>query len=155
MCQRSKKNHKFFIPVTNIIQKFNETFETDKLEKVKLQSKISFLQAELESVKDKSDANAESIEEEKVEINEIKIQATNNSNNVDRLDKKLRVATSCSFIANMGYNESGTFFLDTDGIGKGEVPYEVNSSPLWFSDLTPFHTHKLFPPFVILMGYIS
>ena len=95
-----------------------------------LQSKISFLQAELESVKDKSDANAESIEEEKVEINEIKIQATNNSNNVDRLDKKLRVATSCSFIANMGYNESGTFFLDTDGIGKGEVPYEVNSSPL-------------------------
>ena len=65
---------------------------------------------------------------ETIEAN--KIQATKNSNNVDRLDKILRVATSCSFIANMGYNESGTFFLDTDGTGKGEVPYEVNSSPL-------------------------
>ena len=71
----------FFIPVANIIQKFNETIYK-------------------------------------------------NSNNVDRLDKILRVATSCSSIAHMGYNESGTFFLDTDGIGKGEVPYEVNSSPL-------------------------
>ena len=71
----------FFIPVANIIQKFNETLQK-------------------------------------------------NSNNVDRLDKILRVATSCSNIAHMGYNESGTFFLDTDGIGKGEVPYEVNSSPL-------------------------
>jgi chromosome segregation ATPase len=124
--QRSKKTHKFFIPVTNIIQKFNETFEADKLGKVKLQSKISFLQAELESLKNKSDDNTKLIEEKNVEINEIKIQATNNSNNVDRLDKKLRVATSCSFIANMGYNESGTFFLDTDGIGKSEVPYEVS-----------------------------
>ena len=97
---------------------------------MKLQSKISFLQAELESLKNKSDDNTKLIEEKNVEINEIKVQATNNSNNVDRLDKKLRFATSCSFIANMGYNESGTFFLDTDGIGKGEVPYEVNSSPL-------------------------
>ena len=85
----------FFITVANIIQKFNETIEADKLEKVKLQSTISTLQA-----------------------------------NVDHLDKRLRTATSCSFIGNMGYNESGTFFLDTDGIGKGEVPYEVNSSPL-------------------------
>ena len=67
----------FFIPVANIIQKFNETLQK-------------------------------------------------NSNNVDRLDKILRIATSCSFIANMGYNESGTFFLDTDGIGKAEVPYEVS-----------------------------
>ena len=97
---------------------------------MKLQSKISFLQAELESLKNKSDDNTKLIKEKNVEINEIKVQATNNSNNVDSLDKKLRVATSCSFIANMGYNESGTFFLDTDGIGKGEVPYEVNSSPL-------------------------
>ena len=55
---------------------------------------------------------------------------TKNSNNVDRLDKILRVATSCSAIAHMGYNESGTFFLDTDGTGKGEVPYEVNSSTM-------------------------
>ena len=101
-----KSKHKFFIQVENIIQKFNETFEANKLE---LQSTISNLQAELESVKNKSDANF---------------------NNVDRLDKILRVATSCSSIAHMGYNESGTFFLDTDGIGKGEVPYEVNSSPL-------------------------
>ena len=77
----------FFIPVANIIQKFNETIEANK------------------------------------------IQATKNSNYVDRLDKILRVATSCSSIAHMGYKESGTFFLDTDGIGQGEVPYEVNSSP--------------------------
>ena len=100
------KTHKFFIQVANIIQKFNETIEANKLVKVELQSTISNLQAELESVKNKSDTNY---------------------NNVDRLDKRLRIATSCSFIANMGYNESGTFFLDTDGIGKGEVPYEVNA----------------------------
>ena len=97
---------------------------------MRLQSKISFLQAELESVKDKSDDNAKLIEEKNVEINEIKIQGTKNSNNVGRLDKILRVATSCSSIAHMGYNESGTFFLDTDGTGKGEVPYEVNSSTM-------------------------
>ena len=104
-----KSKHKFFIQVENIIQKFNETFEANKLVKVELLSTISNLQAELESVKNKSDTNY---------------------NNVNRLDKRLRVATSCSSIAHMGYNESGTFFLDTDGIGKGEVPYEVNSSPL-------------------------
>ena len=97
---------------------------------MRLQSKISFLQAELESVKDKSDDNAKLIEEKNVEINEIKIQGTKNSNNVGRLDKILRVATSCSSIAHMGYNESGIFFLDTDGTGKGEVPYEVNSSTM-------------------------
>ena len=101
-----KSKHKFFIQVENIIQKFNETFEANKLVKVELQSTISNLQAELESVKNKSDAN---------------------SNNVDRLDKRLRIATSCSFIANMGYSETGTFLLDTDGIGKAGVPYEVNS----------------------------
>ena len=82
-----------------------------------VQSTISTLQTELQSAEDKSDPNAELIEEEKVEI---KIQATKNSNNVDCLDKKLRVATSCSFIANTGYNESGTFFLDINGIGIKE-----------------------------------
>ena len=95
---RDLKNTQVFIQVANIIQKFNETFEANK-------ATISNLQAELESVKNKSDANF---------------------NNVDRLDKRLRVATSCSYFANMGYSESGTFFLDTDGIGKAGVPYEVN-----------------------------
>ena len=67
----------------------------------------------------------------------VKNKSDTNYNNVDRLDKRLRVATSCSSIAHMGYNESGTFFLDTDGIGKGEVPYEVNSSP------NPLHSSLL------------
>ena len=98
-----KSKYKFLIIVGNLIQKFNETLEADKLEKIKLKSTILVLQAELESVKDKSVTN----------------------------EKILRTATSCSFIANMGYNESGTFFLDTDGIGKAEVPYEVSQGVLF------------------------
>ena len=100
MSARDLKNkHKFFIQVTNIIRKFNETIEADKVEKVKLQSTIQSLQAELKSVKEKS----------------------------NEIENQQRIATSCSFLGNMGYSESGTFFLDTDGLGKSEVPYKVNN----------------------------
>ena len=84
------------------------------------------MQAELEIFKNQSTANAKLIEEKTVEINEIKIQGTNNFNSVDRLDKMSRIGTSCSYIANLGNLESGTFLLDTDGIGKAEAPYEVS-----------------------------
>ena len=93
MSARDLKNkHKFFIQVTNIIQKFNETIEADK-------ATIQSLQAELKSVKEKS----------------------------NEIENQQRIATSCSFLGNMGYSESGTFFLDTDGLGMSEVPYEVNN----------------------------
>ena len=93
MSARDLKNkHKFFIQVTNIIQKFNETIEADK-------ATIQRLQAELKSVKEKS----------------------------NEIENQQRIASSCSFLGNMGYSESGTFFLDTDGLGMSEVPYEVNN----------------------------
>ena len=84
------------------------------------------MQAELELFKNQSNANAKLIEEKTVEINEIKIQGTNNFNSVDRLDKMSRIGTSCSYIGNLGNLESGTFLLDTDGTGKAEAPYEVS-----------------------------
>ena len=75
----------------------------------------------MESVKNQSNANAKLIEENK-------IQGTNNFNSVDRLDKISRIGTSCSYIANLGNLESGTFLLDTDGTGNGEAPYEVSDT---------------------------
>ena len=83
------------------------------------------MQSELEFVKNQSTTNAELIEKKSIEINEIKIQGTNNFNSVDRLDKMSRIGTSCSYIGNLGNLESGTFLLDTDGTGKAEAPYEV------------------------------
>ena len=96
--------------------------------KVKLQSTISNLQAELELFKNQSNTNKEMIEEEKIKVNEIAIQGTNNFNSVDRLDKMSRIGTSCSYIGNLGNLESGTFLLDTDGLGKAEAPYEVSDN---------------------------
>ena len=85
------------------------------------------MQAELEIFKNQSNANAKLIEENTIDINENKIQGTNNFNSVDRLDKMSRIGTSCSYIANLGNLESGTFLLDTDGTGKAEAPYEVSN----------------------------
>ena len=54
------------------------------------------------------------IEEDRIEIN--------------RLDEMSRIGTSCSSIASLGNLESGTFFLDTDGLKNAEAPYEVSDS---------------------------
>jgi len=108
MCQETSGTKYSLEQVGNIIQQFNETIEAEKLEKVKLQSTISNLQAELESFKNQSNANKEMNEKEMIEIN--------------RLDKMSRTGTSCSSIANL---ESGTFFLDTDGLKIAEAPYEA------------------------------
>ena len=70
------------------------------------------MQSELESVKDQSSTNKDMIEEDRVEIN--------------RLDEMSRIGTSCSSIASLGNLESGTFFLDTDGLKTAEAPYEVS-----------------------------
>ena len=101
----------------NSFNQLEETVKADQIEKIKLESTISNLQHELESVKNKSETNEKLIEEEQENMNTTRAIVT-------RLDKISRIGTSCSHIASLGNIESGSFLLDTDGEGN-QAPYEV------------------------------
>ena len=101
----------------NALKKLEETVKADQIEKRKLESTISDLQHELESVKNKSVSNENLIKGEQENMNTTRAIVT-------RLNKLSKIGTSCSYIASLGNLESGTFLLDTDGTGN-QAPYEV------------------------------
>ena len=86
------------------------------------------MQSELESVKNQSSTNKEMIETNQDMIQEDRIMIQEDRIKINGLDEMSRVGTSCSSIASLGNLESGTFFLDTDGLKNGEAPYEVSYS---------------------------
>ena len=101
----------------NSFKQLEETVKADQIEKRKLESTISDLQHELESVKNKSVSNENLIKGEQENMNTTRAIVT-------RLNKLSKIGTSCSYIASLGNLESGTFLLDTDGTGN-QAPYEV------------------------------
>ena len=101
----------------NSFKELEELVKADQIEKRKLESTISNLQHELESVKNKSETNEILIKEEQENMNTTKTIVT-------RLNKISKIGMSCSYIASLGNLESGTFLLDTDGEGN-QAPYEV------------------------------
>jgi cell division septum initiation protein DivIVA len=101
----------------NYFKQLEETVKADQIEKRRLESTISKLQHELESVKNKSETNENLIKEEQENMNTTRTIVTH-------LNKISRIGTSCSNIASLGNLESGTFSLDTDGTGN-QAPYEV------------------------------
>ena len=41
------------------------------------------------------------------------------------LENHLKIGKSCLHLANMGFNQSGYFYLDSDGLGLGKPPYKA------------------------------
>ena len=107
---------------TNIVKSLQENFN---IEKSRMESTISTLQAEIDDIKLGVQNNANLIDEEEKTINETVVNTYKLSSAVNRLDKMSRIGTSCNQLAHLGNLESGIFLLDTDGVNGNQPPFEA------------------------------
>ena len=111
--------------ISNFTKIVNNLQENFNIEKSRMESTISTLQAEIDDIKLGVQNNANLIDEEEKTINDTVVNTSKLSSTVNRLDKMSRIGTSCNQLAHLGNLESGRFLLDTDGVNGNQPPFEA------------------------------
>ena len=111
--------------ISNFTKIVNNLQENFKIEKSRMESTISTLQAEIDTNKKGIQNIAQSVDEDEKVINDTVDNTFKLSSTVNRLDKMSRIATSCTQLAHMGNLESGSYLLDTDGVNGNQPPFEA------------------------------